>query len=775
MVEFAIYKSQFGFLKIAHENGIIVLLEKIHMDAVEDFGTKTEFTDEVFAQLVEYFQGKRKSFSFPYELRGTPFQKKVWNALCQIPYGETRSYKEIAIAVGNEKASRAVGMANNKNPITIAVPCHRVVGSRGKLVGYAGGIEMKKYLLEMEAEHSISGTFTDVTDLEHVEPVEVLRNRDFFVTKVPYDVKEGFLDIHLKLEECNKDSFILLPSCCYKGNQFETKLMKYPPMYEPEEARVDMPILITNVPRLNTDGSGCISVSVGDLATPCIGIFQQDRKKAYFLFINQQYKGMNYGLSYKMGELTIHTPANRRNNHPHTSIADGGMEFKKGEEVKLPYKWFEFHCDSIVEFYECYFRNRKCMNLPMEKSKTLTLEQAWQIHEEKFNAYNFNEDIKAYTVGCEYDNDSFWGRYQIWQPGWTGGAMSSYPLMKLGSALSYQRGMDTLKFLFSTQQKSGFFVGVVDGKGKYYGDGFAVEHTSDWHMVRKSADILYFMFKHFEVIKEHGDVIPSYMLEGTKRLADGFARIWNTYGQLGQFISHSTGKIIVGGSTAGALVSAGLVKAAEWFGISDYIEIAEAIGRKYYEDYTCRGYTVGGPGEILQCPDSESAFLLLESFVTLYKTTKKAFWLQAAKDQVAQCSSWVVSYNYEFPITSEFGRLGIKTVGSVFANVQNKHSAPGICTLSGDSIHELYKITGDKAYLELIEDIATNIFQYMSTEDRPIFSRSNPDKPCPSGYINERVNTSDWEGKQNVGTIFYGSTWAETSSMLTIAELANLF
>ncbi len=153
MVEFAIYESQFGFFKIAHENGAIVFLKKFHVDIVEDWGKKTVFTDEVFAQLTDYFEGKRKSFSFPYELRGTDFQKKVWNALCQIPYGETRSYKEIAIAVGNEKASRAVGMANNKNPITIAVPCHRVIGSYGKLVGYAGGIEMKRYLLAMEQEN----------------------------------------------------------------------------------------------------------------------------------------------------------------------------------------------------------------------------------------------------------------------------------------------------------------------------------------------------------------------------------------------------------------------------------------------------------------------------------------------------------------------------------------------------------------------------------------------------------------------------------------------
>ncbi len=148
--KFAIYPSQFGNFKIGYENGVVILLKIIDVDTVSDWGIRTPLTDEVFTQITEYLEGNRKHFTFPYELRGTDFQKKVWEALCSIPYGQTRSYKEIATAVGNEKASRAVGMANNKNPIILAVPCHRVVGSSGKMVGYVGGIDRKQYLLDME-------------------------------------------------------------------------------------------------------------------------------------------------------------------------------------------------------------------------------------------------------------------------------------------------------------------------------------------------------------------------------------------------------------------------------------------------------------------------------------------------------------------------------------------------------------------------------------------------------------------------------------------------
>lgn len=101
-------------------------------------------------QLVEYFNGERREFDIDLDIIGTEFQQRVWQALMKIPYGETVSYKDIAIAVGNPKALRAVGMANNKNKIPIIIPCHRVIGTNGKLVGYGGGLPVKEKLLKLE-------------------------------------------------------------------------------------------------------------------------------------------------------------------------------------------------------------------------------------------------------------------------------------------------------------------------------------------------------------------------------------------------------------------------------------------------------------------------------------------------------------------------------------------------------------------------------------------------------------------------------------------------
>jgi methylated-DNA-[protein]-cysteine S-methyltransferase len=112
---------------------------------------ETPLIKKASAQINEYLNGKRKKFSLPLAMHGTPFQMDVWRALQTIPYGETRSYKEIAELVKRPKAVRAVGMANHRNPISIIVPCHRVIGHNGSLTGYGGGLPLKKYLLELES------------------------------------------------------------------------------------------------------------------------------------------------------------------------------------------------------------------------------------------------------------------------------------------------------------------------------------------------------------------------------------------------------------------------------------------------------------------------------------------------------------------------------------------------------------------------------------------------------------------------------------------------
>lgn len=120
--------------------------------ARENWTPSAKAFDHAAEQLREYFQCGRQTFDFPMSLRGTPFQLRVWDALRSIPYGETASYADIATAVGNPAACRAVGLANGRNPIAIVVPCHRVIGKSGALTGYGGGLARKEQLLALERE-----------------------------------------------------------------------------------------------------------------------------------------------------------------------------------------------------------------------------------------------------------------------------------------------------------------------------------------------------------------------------------------------------------------------------------------------------------------------------------------------------------------------------------------------------------------------------------------------------------------------------------------------
>ena len=153
---YKLIESPIGKLKlVASDKGLVAILwendrprrvrlSQLVEDQLDPVLVETE------RQIGEYFAGKRKAFSIPLDMRGTRFQKDVWEALLAIPFGETRSYGQLAKQLGNPAATRAVGAANGRNPVSIIVPCHRVIGSSGKLTGFAGGLDAKAHLLSLE-------------------------------------------------------------------------------------------------------------------------------------------------------------------------------------------------------------------------------------------------------------------------------------------------------------------------------------------------------------------------------------------------------------------------------------------------------------------------------------------------------------------------------------------------------------------------------------------------------------------------------------------------
>lgn len=145
------YDYSIGRIGITEKDGKITNVYITNKELPRDMQlTETPLLKEAARQLESYFAGELKEFSLPLEPSGTDFMRQVWSALCEIPFGKTATYGEIAERIGRPKAARAVGLANNRNPIPIFIPCHRVIGADGSLTGYRGGLEMKKKLLELE-------------------------------------------------------------------------------------------------------------------------------------------------------------------------------------------------------------------------------------------------------------------------------------------------------------------------------------------------------------------------------------------------------------------------------------------------------------------------------------------------------------------------------------------------------------------------------------------------------------------------------------------------
>ncbi len=148
-LQIAYYKSPIGYLKIAASESGVVAIDFLDEEISATRNPSTEFAD-CFQQLDEYFAQRRREFSLKLNPKGTDFQKRVWNELMKIPYGKTTSYLNIAETLGDRKALRAVGAANGRNPIPIIIPCHRVIGRNGDLIGFGGGIWRKEWLLRHE-------------------------------------------------------------------------------------------------------------------------------------------------------------------------------------------------------------------------------------------------------------------------------------------------------------------------------------------------------------------------------------------------------------------------------------------------------------------------------------------------------------------------------------------------------------------------------------------------------------------------------------------------
>ncbi len=617
----------------------------------------------------------------------------------------------------------------------------------------------------------------------------------------------------------NTENYVFAPAALYNGNRFQSVKKDYPPMLSAAEAnRYYGETVVTDVPRLSETGTGCAQLSVGDLSFPCFGFFDPKQKTGFLLFFKQQNEAGNFGVTVSeyaenhTAEFMLSAPCMRmpyKYSMCTTKVAsdDKGVDFRPGDTVTFEAVEYHFACADAADFLKQYWIYREMQTLPRSHPHGVPWHYAFHIIEEKYNQRNWVEDVGFYT-----SSEAKSGICRQWQTGWVGGAINTLPALVLGNAESKEKSRRTLDFVFSKlQHKSGFLYGIFCD-GRLYGDDTDAENE-DIVLIRKNTDALYYIAKQLLFLRSCGDSVPPLWHDGLLRLADAFISFYAQNGELGQFIDLHSRKPFTGGSASGGLAGAGLALCSVYFENPIYLQTAQSIAEQYYKNFIAKGFSTGGPGEILSCPDSESAFALLESYVVLYRIQNNPKWLKYAEDTAALCASWCVGYDYHYKADTQFAERGVATTGAVWASVQNKHAAPGICTMSGESLLHLYRATGNAAYLELLKDIAHNITQFVSTPENPmrasyvwhnkpahrqkiwtrefskivrtLYSQNGFFKKAlsstysmlynPIGRINERVNLSDWEGTNNVGEVPAGSCWCEVSAMLTYLELPAVY
>lgn len=586
-----------------------------------------------------------------------------------------------------------------------------------------------------------------------------------------------------------EEPYVFMPGAVYNGNQMESVRLPYPPFAPLRPDGTGKSGVIADIPHLEKEKDSMIQLLAGDMTTPAVGVYLPDEKKGIFLLGKHKAGGVYTGFSVRKDAenrclyIGYMTPGVREDRkyffgnradgtgfYPHTDCVstDHGFCPEARERLELPYEIHEIPAERLADFFSYFLDIRQ----NLEKGKlpiSLPYEAGYREVAKKTLEKNYHPEGYL-AVGTDHSSKN-----SCMQTGWVGGGMNNYSfLVEPEEREAYGKGKKTLEFILQNlQTPAGFFYGVYKD-GKHYGDGFETQAVDSCLLLRKNADLLYFLLRECMVLEDAGEKIEvSDYRQRLKKCADAFVTLYERYGELGQFIDADTGEMLIEGSASAAIAVAALSLTGTFFREERYWDTAEALGDFYYENYVRRGILNGGPGEICQAPDSESAFGMLEGYVELYQVRPRKKWLQYAEETAAIALSWVVSYDFDFPMHTAAAERHFHSMGSVFANAQNKHGAPGICTLSGRSLLKLYEFSGKKEYLEWLERITRCLVQSVSMPENLVFTLAGVYNP--QGYMNERIQLSDWEGWHTIGGFHHEGNWPEVTLMLIWMEVPGIY
>jgi len=608
------------------------------------------------------------------------------------------------------------------------------------------------------------------------------------------------LGVRVTLAAWSRDDYLVLPGAVYAGNRFESRHVAYPPLLsEPADIGPNVPVIVSDIPRLNLHpGPSALERAAGDLAVPAAGVFAPAAGRGLVLLFDPATPlgptGIGVGESddRKTATMTVTAPfpadgpTGARGGGPHGR--GRGALVRDGETATVRVRVQLCDCADVPALLAKLFAVRKDLTGAAPRAHELPFSAAFAAHEERLNR-RWLEAPGVYAAGSR---DS---AYATWQTGWASTAAAALPLLAAGSAQSRERARRQTAFLVAeAQTPSGFFHAISDGK-TWFEDGFAAplpsrptttplyRHAQRWHLTRRSADTLVVMMKALSVLERHPDPrmgprLATDLGEAARRSADAFVRLWERYHQLGQFADVESGDLLVGGSTAAGAAPAGLALASAAFKPPRYLKVARAAAEQLYDRYVRAGITCGGPGDALQCPDSESAAGLLESFVTLYELTRERVWIDRARAAAHLLASWVIAHEPKGArdLAAAGDRHPPRATGGVISDAQNGRSTPGYLLWSGDALLRLYRATGDVALLELLRDTVHNLPRVLAAaaKPEPDGATAAPHAPTsPTPGRTERTDTAPWLDAP--GEVVPAGGALDTMALLAYTEVPGLY
>lgn len=567
----------------------------------------------------------------------------------------------------------------------------------------------------------------------------------------------------------SSDNYVMIPASVYGGNRQRIVNRGYATGLDPSDYRNPELALTSNpIPQLSPDfGSpSMVEVSVCNAATPAIVVHDRHARRGHIFLTDQ---GIVHADSIRdhslvveeapdrsMASIVIGAPGVRERKAQFigfTESLDRGMSFTPGDSVVVNVTHLSFPApEGVTATLDRFMSARKMVAHGREPRNLMPMSHVGEIMNRNIDGRYM---VASDSVEFYRPEEADWMAY-----GWIGGLINTYPMLALGDDGHRRKVAATFDFaLPRAKGASGYYYDVLlpDGTVKNRDAAAVVPGIG---LTRRNGDVLYWMIRHFDLMKRqgHADEIKPEWEDAVRRLADAFVNTWNLRGTWGNYIDVESGDVAVYRTSGGASAVGGLALAARYFGNPDYLETARKAAASLYGDFATVGFTSGGCGDILQNADSETAIALCTSLVALYEITGDKAYLDQAADLANLCATWTVSWDYILPPATPLAQLGANLTGAVWASTQNKHGAPGFCTLSGDALFKIYRATCDRRYAELLRDII----------------HAHAEGIQPNGRISERLTYCDADNRGSRADGWL-TGWNETNGALMAIEIPGIY